>query len=120
MDHLEIIKLANAAAQGKRPHFFSQPDVDRLLSIVMAVTAELAVTRERLDTVERLLERHTSFTRDAIDAFRPTPAEAQARGQWHIEYLARVLRSLQQEVESLRRRADEPSSEDVARELAGK
>ncbi|MBK6598256.1 MAG: hypothetical protein IPG25_10395 [Proteobacteria bacterium] len=118
MDHLELIKLANAAAQGKRPYFFSQPDVDRLLSILLAVTQELAVTRERLDTVERVLERRELFERQEIDSFRPDADAARERGQWHIEYLARVLRVLQQEVETMQRSAGDVSSEDVARELA--
>lgn len=120
MDHLTILKLANAAAQGKRPHFFSQPDVDRLLSIVMAVTAELAVTRERLDTVERILEQHEVLRRQEIDSFRPAVDAARERGQWHLEYLARVLRSLQQEVEALQRQTSDSSVEDMSLELANK
>lgn len=37
-------------AKGKRPYYFANPDVDRLLSMVMALTGELSVTRDRLDT----------------------------------------------------------------------
>ncbi len=116
-ERLDVVRLANAAAQGKRPYFFAQPDVDRLLSIVMALAGELAVTRERLDTVERLLTRASVLLPGAVEDFQPTPADAAERGAWQIEYLARILRILQQEAEALRRVA-EPSAEDVAHELA--
>ncbi|MBM4212495.1 MAG: hypothetical protein FJ179_02120 [Gammaproteobacteria bacterium] len=103
MNELDLQKLINAAASGKRPHFFGDHDVDRLLSIVWAMAAELAVTRERLDTVERLLAERALLDRAAIDAYRPDGAAAAERGQWQIEYLSRLLRVLQQEVDALRR-----------------
>ena len=55
--HADYLKLVNAAANGKRPYFFDNPDIDRLIAIVLAMAGELAVARERLDTVERLLAR---------------------------------------------------------------
>ena len=118
LDPADLLRLVNAAASGKRPHFFADRDVDRLLAIVWAMAGELAVTRERLDTVERLLARQALLSRSAIDAYRPDPQAAEERGQWHIEYIARLLRILQQEVDALQRGAAEPGAEDVARELA--
>lgn len=117
MDHAELLKLVNAASRGKRPQFFECRDVERLLSIVWALAAELAVTRERLDTLERLLARREVLPREEIERFRPAPQEARERGQWHIEYLARLLRGMQQEIEALERGAAEPSAEELAREV---
>lgn len=114
----EVLRLANAASAGKRPHFFADADLDRLLAIVWAMAGELAVTRERLDTVERLLAARDSLDRADIEAYRPDPQAADERGQWHLEYIARLLRVLQQEVETLQRGAAESSAEEVARELA--
>lgn len=116
----QVLALANAAARGKRPYFFDDPDVDRLLNIVWAMAAELAVTRERLDTVERLLARHALVAREEIETFRPTPQEAAERGAWHLEYVARLLRILQQEAEALARAEPDPSAEQVAGEVAAK
>ena len=45
MNDIELQKLINAAASGKRPYFFADHDVDRLLAIVWAMAGELAVTR---------------------------------------------------------------------------
>lgn len=103
MNDLELQKLINAAASGKRPHFFANHDVDRLLAIVWAMAGELAVTRERLDTVERLLAERQLLDRQLIDAYRPDAAAAEERGRWQLEYIARLLRVLQQEVEAMQR-----------------
>ena len=54
---VDWIALAGAKPKGKRPYFFDDPAVERVLAITMAVVQELAVTRERLDTIERLLEK---------------------------------------------------------------
>ena len=116
--HADYLKLVNAAASGKRPYFFDNPDIDRLIAIMLAMAGELAVARERLDTVERLLARRGTLSRADLDQFQPDAAEAEERGRWHLEYLARIFRVLQQEQELLQRGPAEPSSEEVSGELA--
>lgn len=118
MKHEDVVRLANAAASGKRPHFFSDADVDRLLAIVWAMAGELAVTRERLDTVERLLAQHAVLQRSEIEGYRPDPAAAAERGRMQLEYVARLLRVLQQEVDAMRAGAAQASAEDLSRELS--
>lgn len=113
---IDPLKLAGAKPRGKRPFFLKDPDVERVLAITMAIVQELAVMRERLDTVERLLEAK-GVTQDDIENFTPTKAQAEERGAWTQEYLARILRIYQQDIEGLSR-PDEPSSEDVGHELA--
>jgi hypothetical protein len=117
IDPAALLKLINAAPAGKRPWFFENRDVERLLNIVLAMAGELAVTRERLDTVERLLAQRELLPRAAIDAYRPDGAAAAERGAWQVDYLARLFRVLQQEVERMQRGAAEPSAEDLAREV---
>jgi len=110
--------LAGASAKpaGKRPYFL-HPEVERVLAITMAVAQELAVARERIDTLERLLERHGVLAREEIDAFKPSKQEAAERGLWTQEYLTRVLRIVQQEGEAAAAGA-ELASEELAEELA--
>lgn len=112
---LDTLRMAGAKARGKRPWFFDDPDVERVLSIMMAVAGELAVLRQRLDTVEELLETRGSVTRADIEAFVPDPAHAERRGRWYQEYLARILRIVQQESEA--RDRDEPTSEEAGERL---
>ena len=106
---------ANARAKGKRPQYFEDPAIDRVLSILMAVVGEVSVLRERLDTIERLLERKGSLTRDDIEAFVPDRDAAYERGCLTREYIARVMRGVQQDMEAMS--ADEPPVDEVRREL---
>ncbi len=107
---LDAIALAGAKAKGKRPYFFADADVERVLSIVMAVAGELAVTRMRLDTLEQLLIERGVVAEADIENFAPNGAQSNARGRWQQEYLARILRIVQQEREAIAR-PDEPTSE---------
>lgn len=93
------LEWASNKPAGKRPYFLD-PSVERVLAITMAVLQELAVTRERLDTVERLLERKGLLGLDEIERFEPSPEQAQERNLWIQEYLVRTLRILQQEAEA--------------------
>ena len=116
MTQLDVNALANAKAKGKRPYFFDDPAVERVLSITMAVAGELAVTRERLDTVERLLESGTPVSKANIDAYRPDDEAARQRQEWHAEYISRILRIVHQELEALQ--TDDVSPEQLADEIA--
>lgn len=102
---LDPIALANAKARGKRPYFFRDPDVERVLSIAMAIAMEHAVTRQRLDALERLVEAKGLATRAELDAFVPGPEAEAERTRWMKEYIARVLRIVQQETEAVERAA---------------
>jgi hypothetical protein len=98
---LDWIPLTGAKPAGKRPFFFDDPAVERVLAITMAVAQEVAVVRERLDTIERLLEKNGSLTRADIETYSPDPASATERAEWQRMYIARVLRIVQQEIEAM-------------------
>lgn len=117
LDELDRVGTASTKSKGKRPYFFKDPDVERVLSVAMAIAGEVAVLRQRMDTIEELLAERGSITKADIDAFEPNQAQAEARGRWTQEYLTRVLRIVQQEREAVSQPA-EPSSEDIGHELA--
>ena len=81
-------------AKGRRPYFMKDPDVDRLLAIAAALTAEVSVVRERLDTMERLAEQGLVPTPANIEAYRPTPEVEVAREAFRAGLLDRVFRIL--------------------------
>jgi hypothetical protein len=116
MSKIDPLALAGKKSKGKRPYFLDT-DIERLTNIVLVLAQELAVVHERADTLERLLEASGVITRMQIEAFAPTKAQADERGAWTQEYLARVFRVLQQEREAALL-VDEESSADVADELA--
>lgn len=115
MTGFDAIALAGKKAKGKRPAYFEDPAVDRLLSIVMALAGEVSVLKERQDTVERLLDERGVVRRGDIEAYRPSRDAAYERGLVTREYVARVMRGVQQDMEALVE--VEPPVEDVSREL---
>ncbi len=84
-------------AKGKRPVYFEDPQTDKVLAIVMALIGEVSVLRERLDTIERLLEAKDILAIADIEAYQPDESVAKEREQWRAEYIARVLRVLETE-----------------------
>ncbi|MEH1777967.1 MAG: hypothetical protein V7L26_02225 [Nostoc sp.] len=88
-------------AKGKRPVYLENPQTDKLLAIVMALVGEVSVLHERLDTIERLLEVKGILSVTEIEAYEPDTTVTQEREQWRAEYIARVLRVLQEELETL-------------------
>ena len=110
------IARAGAKAKGKRPAYFADPAVDRVLSIVMAMASEVSVLRERLDTVERLLDANGTISRDDIETYEPDRTAGAERGLATQAYIARIMRGVQQDMESLSE-LNEPSVEDISRHL---
>lgn len=106
---------ANKKAKGKRPEYFGDPEDDRMLSILMAVVGEVSVLRERLDTVERLLETKGTITKDDIESYTPDKQAAYERGAMIREYIYRVMRGPQQMAQELAQ--VERPVEEVSREL---
>jgi hypothetical protein len=92
--------LAAQKAKGKRPWFYQNAEAERVLNVVLALTQELAVTRERLDTLEQLLERKGLMARAEFDAFVPSAELAAERSRLQQDYLARVFRVMTQSAES--------------------
>ena len=115
-DELDPLVLANRRAKGKRPQFLDDPAVERVLSITMALAGELSVARERIDTLERLLVQRGVLGADAIQTFVPDAAALAARDAWGREYIARILRIVDQDVQAMRDAA-EPSVEQWMDEL---
>jgi hypothetical protein len=86
-------------AKGKRPVYFDDPQIDKLLAIAIALAGEVSVLRERLDTLERLAQAKGLFSIEEIETYQPDDQVAKEREQWRADYIARVLRVVQEEVE---------------------
>ena len=90
-------------AKGKRPYFFDDPSVDKLLAIVMALTGEVSVLRDRIDTHERLAENKVWPTADNVETFELTEEIEKERDLRRSQYLDRVMRIITEELERLKR-----------------
>ena len=100
-------------AKGKKPTFFADPQIDKLMAIVMALAGEVSVLRERLDTVERVAESKGLLLRQEIEAYRPTEPAAEEREEWRRQYLERILRVVHEELDAVERGETTPESYDA-------
>ena len=69
--------------------FLDNPHLDNLMTVVIALGAEIWADRQRMKVVERLLETEGKVTTKMIEAYVPTDAEKKA---WEAERMAMVER----------------------------
>ncbi len=116
-DPTDVAHLANQKAKGKRPEYFDDAASESHFSITMALVAELAVARERIDTLERVLADNGLLDPSDVENFEPDQKAAQQRQLAQLEYSARIFRGLQQ---SLQQSSEHDKSMDEMAEILGK
>lgn len=87
-----------SAAQGPRPRYFADPDVDRLWSVTLALAGEVSILRDRLDAHERLSHAAGGFGVAEVDGFEPDDAQSADRAARREAFLKRSLRSIELEM----------------------
>ncbi len=115
-EEIDWIARAGAKAKGKRPAYFEDPAIDRLMSITMALASEVSVMRERMDTIERLLHAKGTISRADIEAYEPDREAGTQRGLLTREFIQRIMRGVQQDMEALDELA-EPTVEELSKIL---
>ncbi|MBO4205679.1 hypothetical protein [Micromonospora echinofusca] len=74
--------------------YFGDPKVGKLLDLVLQLSTELHVTRQRLRVVEALLVRGNLLAAGAVDGFVAEQAEQLVLDRERDELLARLMRIL--------------------------
>jgi hypothetical protein len=105
-------------AKGRRPYFFDDPNIDKLLAMIMALTGEVSVIRERLDTHERLAQKKKVPTHQAIEDYKPDDVTEAFRAQWRADYIARILRIVQVELDQITRGETEKDYDKIVEEVS--
>ena len=105
-------------AKGRRPYFFDDPNIDKLLAMIMALTGEVSVIRERLDTHERLAQKKKMPTHQAIEDYKPDDVTEAFRAQWRADYIARILRIVQVELDQITRGETEKDYDKIVDEVS--
>ncbi len=82
--------------KGKKPAYFADPATDKLLQMVITLAGELSVTRDRLDLLERLTTQP-----GALEAMSLSGDEVTERDASRADFVARVLRVLNQDLEEI-------------------
>jgi hypothetical protein len=87
--------------KGIKPAYFADPATDKLLQMVITLAGELSVMRDRLDLVERVAEAGGAFDRAAIERFALSAEAVAERDAARQDFIARVLRVVQQDLEQI-------------------
>ena len=77
-----------------------EPVAEHLVRVITALVSEVAVLRERLDTLEKLAEMKGILTADEIERFAPDARREAERQQWRQKYLERIFAGLRAEVDA--------------------
>jgi len=88
-------------AKGRKPQYFADPATHTLLSMVLALTQELSVARDRIDTLERLLDRAGVLSAKTVEDYLPTADEAAARSTLRAGMIRRIFRAAEKQAQNL-------------------
>lgn len=80
--------------------FFPDPNVDRVLGVVMELAGEIYVLRDRLRTLEMLLEQHGALSRAHLDAYQLSAEERSTRLAERDAFIQRILIPMTAEADS--------------------
>jgi hypothetical protein len=94
------VRIARVA-KGRKPLYFSDPAIDKLLWMTMTLMEELSVTRDRLDTVERLLEGKRVLRRRDIERFVAAGTAQAERSARRAAFVDRMMRAVEAELEEV-------------------
>ena len=94
----ESVKLRQTV-KGKPQYFFDDPDIDRLLSITLALASEVWVLRERLRAVEGLSSSKGVFSDAELEAFEFDANTVSQLQNERSEYLRRLFFVLEEDSE---------------------
>jgi hypothetical protein len=78
-------------AKGKRPTFYETPGLDAAMSMVMVLANELAVVRDRLDSIERAAAKRGLDLAADIETQTLDQAALEAREAWRQGFLDRLF-----------------------------
>ncbi len=77
--------------KGRRAQFYPDPAVDQLMAIVVALTAEVSVAFDRIDTLERLLAARGVIDAGDLEAWQPDERAEAERARRREELIERVF-----------------------------
>ena len=86
-------------AKGKKPIYLDERSIDNLMAMIMTLTQEISVLRDRLDTIEKLLVNKKSITLEDIETFEPDDDLIKERKHRRQMLLKRVLLPIDKELE---------------------
>ena len=94
------------ASKGGRVYSLESADSERLLTMVIALAAEVSTLHDKLDNLTQLSATGQPFSAQDVESYTPDASQSAARGQRRQAFVERVLRIVHADFE----RAATPSS----------
>lgn len=94
---------------GGRPGFHAEPAIDRLVAMVLALTREVSMLRDRVDTLEVLGQKAGWLGADAVETYVPPLPVRQRREAGREAMIGRVLAIMAEEIADLEAGATDDS-----------
>lgn len=110
--------MSNKIIKGKRPSFFEAPGVDYLMHMVMVLSQELSVTRDRLDTLEHLIEDKGLLKRSEFNEFTPDQSCLEEREVNRQQLISDLFSVMEQEAAELAKKDTKERFDEVIAETA--
>ena len=82
-------------ARGRRNRFFDADGIDDLMAMVIELTSEISVLRERQYITERVLEQNGLSVSEGIEQWQPSEQDKGHLNEDRAQLLDRVLRTLE-------------------------
>lgn len=92
------IKLPRVA-KGKKPRYLDDDSIDNLMAMIMTLTQEISVLRDRIDTFEQILEDKNVILEKEFDEFIPSDDLETTRKNRRHQLLERVLLPIKKDLE---------------------
>ncbi|MEY3267997.1 MAG: hypothetical protein RL480_757 [Pseudomonadota bacterium] len=86
---------------GARPGFHTEPAIDRLVAMVLALTREVSMLRDRVDTLEVLGQQAGWLGAEAVETYVPPLPVRQRREAGREAMISRVLAIMAEEIADL-------------------
>jgi hypothetical protein len=78
-------------SKGKRPGFYEDPAMDEAMSMIMVLSSEFFVMRERLDTFEAIAAEKGVMLSEEIDSYEPSQELAEEREARKQDFFDRLF-----------------------------
>jgi len=86
--------------RGGRPLFFDDPAVDKLVSMLLALSGEVWVLRERLAAIEGVAGASRAFTTGDVESYEFSAVEAEQLARLRQEFIGNLFRVLDERVQA--------------------
>lgn len=77
-----------------KPEFITDPDMDKLISVVLRLAMEIAVLRDKVSAQQTLLIQNNVLSSDDIDTYEPDADEAQKGQEANLNLIRAIISDL--------------------------